>query len=350
MTRFNRKFSFICFLFLLANILCAWCDNSFLCDSTFAQYAQRTPDTPRTPNRSENAPRRITLEDNDDTVTSKSLNPQANRFVESFHKRFNEKPQFRQYIKPFLMVALIVGVTVAGAYLYNHISTMYAIKGGYNSPKRLFNELCQLHEILPDERQFLRMFAEKNRGIDPLILFIEPIFFHQARVNSEQSPYYNLLDNLLIKIFGLPAEAGQVGDGSSMVWHGQTSAEWNKNGGTFIFDGNKSGSFSGGESAQTYEVDENSIDETMFFPLGGTAPVSSTGEIAPISSSRNKSAWRTSADYYWDDAKSVMAAGVSMVLKRLLPKSRNDSHSQSADVEFRANHKGINVKDLTTKK
>ena len=81
----------------------------------------------------------------------------------------------------FLAVVAVVGLVLW------RVARVAAMRDGrsYYSPKRLFAELCQLHELDWASRRLLRRLAHALRLEHPAQLFLEPAFFEAARMPTE---------------------------------------------------------------------------------------------------------------------------------------------------------------------
>ncbi|MGL4943108.1 MAG: hypothetical protein ACRC46_07950 [Thermoguttaceae bacterium] len=244
-----------------------------------AESFPRVPDVPRVPSYAQAKP---------DTPRSRS-------FFNTFRRRFdpNRPVEVLPYITPILVVAGLIGVVMIGVIAYNNLVLRYTKKNGFDSPKRLFDELCMLHEILRSERQFLKLFAETRGLPDPLTLFVEPKFFLDAQQNPDFSRHRVMLEGLLIKMFGIPEEIDSVPSGS---WQSGTQFGRSETSENTQWGDTQTISASGVTSSAGHIAEEASMSRAV------------PNESAPVSASPMTRLVRTIKHcvYRWDDFSSAI--------------------------------------------
>lgn len=79
----------------------------------------------------------------------------------------------------------------------------------YNSPRRLFNELCYAHGFNRRERRLLQRLARGQRLDHPALLFVDPQYYQAPRLTDALAARHDQLLHLRDLIFGKRLEMDQ---------------------------------------------------------------------------------------------------------------------------------------------
>lgn len=74
-------------------------------------------------------------------------------------------------------------------------------QASYNSPRRLFNDLCTLHELDWPTRKLLRQLARSRHLDHPARIFVEPACFDPAHIPPQLQPFRTQLQRLKTRLF-----------------------------------------------------------------------------------------------------------------------------------------------------
>ena len=97
----------------------------------------------------------------------------------------------------FCVVAVILGVVLWW------VARAVALRDGrsYFSTKRLFYELCRLHELDLSSRRLLRRLAQARQLKHPSQLFLEPTWFEPAEIPAALRPFQPQLAEIKQQLF-----------------------------------------------------------------------------------------------------------------------------------------------------
>ena len=94
-------------------------------------------------------------------------------------------------------VALLVAITIVGC----RISRRRRRDFHYNSPSRLFSELCRAHKLTWSSRRLLKQLAAARDLKSVATLFVEPEYFDLANLPPALKPSAQELRQLRRKLF-----------------------------------------------------------------------------------------------------------------------------------------------------
>ncbi len=98
---------------------------------------------------------------------------------------------------------ILLGVLVAGGLAFWMIAQVMAQREGqsFDSPRRLFNDLCKIHQLDWRQRFRLRRLARARRLMTPSQLFLDPAFFNRDKLDERWEPHAVQLAELQQRIF-----------------------------------------------------------------------------------------------------------------------------------------------------
>jgi hypothetical protein len=107
----------------------------------------------------------------------------------------------------FMLLAIVVAVIVAG-WLLSRVARRER-KRRTNSPKTLFQELCQAHQLDRQSRNLLKRLAKHQALVHPASLFIDPRRFAPGQLPELPPAQLRRLEKLRVQLFAEEAvEAG----------------------------------------------------------------------------------------------------------------------------------------------
>ena len=97
----------------------------------------------------------------------------------------------------FCVIAVILGVVLW------RVARMVAMRDGrsYISTKRLFQQLCRLHELDWPSRRLLRRLAQARQLKNPARVFLEPTWFEAAEIPAALRPFAPQLAEIRQRLF-----------------------------------------------------------------------------------------------------------------------------------------------------
>jgi hypothetical protein len=103
-------------------------------------------------------------------------------------------------VGPVVKFVVLPLVVVAVVWAAVHIRTRRE-GTSYNSPRRLFNELCALHELDWPTRRLLRQLARSRHYEHPARIFVEPACFDLASIPPQLQSFRAELLRLKTRLF-----------------------------------------------------------------------------------------------------------------------------------------------------
>lgn len=104
-------------------------------------------------------------------------------------------------IGQLLALAAFVGFAAVGLWYLQKRSTTKGDEGT-DSPRRLFFDLCRVHELNRKESKFLWQLPRKLDLPEPALLFADPTHLVRAVRAAEDDDQRHQLENLGVRLFG----------------------------------------------------------------------------------------------------------------------------------------------------
>lgn len=108
---------------------------------------------------------------------------QQDRFS-GLEDRFGGQGAKLQWGDLYMGLALVVAVGI-GLFLLSRLAARQERRRTFNSPRRLFRELCKAHRLTPVERRRLKQIARHQQLTQPARIFLEPERLSPANLSPE---------------------------------------------------------------------------------------------------------------------------------------------------------------------
>lgn len=82
----------------------------------------------------------------------------------------------------WVIIGAVAVFAIIGLWMLSRWWLGQGSSGTRNSPRALFTELCRVHGLKAGDRQLLLVLAETNQLVQPCDVFVDPMFFDEARV------------------------------------------------------------------------------------------------------------------------------------------------------------------------
>jgi len=97
---------------------------------------------------------------------------------------------------------LVAFAIVAGVIVAIVVSRLRQREGvPFHNPRRLFNDLCRLHDLDRTQRHLLRQLASMHSVKNPAELFIEPAYFQNIANDSKLAAQRDQFEQLRQRLF-----------------------------------------------------------------------------------------------------------------------------------------------------